>query len=210
MILTYCLAMFPFPPTSFFLHWLNQPEVIIHNEHFQKQSLHSRYYILNSQGHQRLSIPVRHPLVGKTLFEVEIDNQMPWQRNHWRSLEAAYRQSIYFGQYEEALQLLFNKKYSKLIDLTADCLTFCLNCVKNSHAEIKYVSDIVPQGQNLLQMGIITSRKAVASALPLPFDYVTVFGKAFDNKTSVLDALFCAGPHYLMQSAREMAEFVSK
>ena len=197
--------MFPFPPTLYFLNLLNEPEVVVYDEPFAKQSLHSRYYILNSQGEQRLSVPVKHPLVGKMLFEVEIDNQMPWQRNHWRSLEAAYRQSAYFVHFEQELAQLFHSPYTRLIDFTVDSLTFCLKCVKKSPAQIKNSLTTLSDRQNTEQMGIITSRKSMKHVLPPTFGYPTVFGKAFDYNTSVLDALFCAGPQHLLQAAQQWA-----
>ena len=77
---------------------------------YQKQSYRSRTYIAHSNGKLLLNIPIKHSLDGsktKTKATV-IENAFPWQIQHWKSLESAYRTSPYFEYYEDDL------KYEKL------------------------------------------------------------------------------------------------
>ncbi len=85
---------------------------------YQKQSYRSRAYIAHSNGKLMLSIPVKHSGDGNniTTKEVQVENAFPWQNQHWKSLESAYRTSPYFEFYEDDLKPLFFNKETSLLE----------------------------------------------------------------------------------------------
>lgn len=67
-----------------------------------------------------LNIPIRHSggANGRQRYrDVQIDNTYPWQRQHWRSLETAYRAAPFFEYYESRLRKIFEEEFETLLDL---------------------------------------------------------------------------------------------
>ena len=66
---------------------------------YQKQTFRNRCYICTDLGIHMLNIPIKHVRnnKGKQRYgDVKMDNDYPWQRQHWRTLETAYRTSPFF------------------------------------------------------------------------------------------------------------------
>jgi len=119
----------PFPSLAQASVICSYPEIVWEaRQHFEKQTYRNRYYIHGAHGKQMLSIPVRH---GKSsrhvpMEEVLIANEFDWQRQHWKSLETAYRTSPYFEFYEDDIRPLFEQKYERLMDFNIDTVrTVC-------------------------------------------------------------------------------------
>lgn len=87
------------------------------DDNYQKQSYRSRTYIAHSNGKLLLNIPVKHSKDGSKIkaIDVEIENAFPWQSQHWKSLESAYRTSPYFEYYEDDLKPIFFKPFTSLL-----------------------------------------------------------------------------------------------
>ncbi len=87
-------------------------------DNYQKQSYRTRTYIAHSNGVLLLNIPIKHSTDGIKLKtkEVLIENAFPWQIQHWKSLESAYRTSPYFEYYEDDLKPLFFNKETSLLE----------------------------------------------------------------------------------------------
>lgn len=89
-------------------------------DNFQKQTYRNRCYIATDQGRLMLTIPIRHTgdSSGRQHYrEVRTDDGHRWQRQHWRSLETAYRAAPFFEYYEADLRPLFETEYPCLLDL---------------------------------------------------------------------------------------------
>lgn len=66
-----------------------------------------------------LNIPIQHVggATGRQHYKsVRVDNTYPWQRQHWRSLETAYRSAPFFEFFEDALRPLYEKSFTYLLD----------------------------------------------------------------------------------------------
>lgn len=85
-------------------------------EHFPKQTYRNRIEILGPNDLQKLSIPVEKTGERMPFHQVRISYAEHWQKNHWKSLETAYRRSPYFEFYEPKLRPFFKDKVEKLID----------------------------------------------------------------------------------------------
>ncbi len=89
-------------------------------DNYQKQTYRNRCYIATDRGKLMLNIPIQHVggATGRQLYrDVRIENSYPWQRQHWRSLETAYRAAPFFEYYEADLRPLFDTSFTFLLDL---------------------------------------------------------------------------------------------
>lgn len=163
-------------------------------EHYSKGSCRNRCYIAGPQGAQLLSVPLAQ---GKNqqcpIREVQIDNSEAWQRQHWKSLRAAYGKSPFFIHYADSLQPLFQQRYRFLFDLNealAQTLYRLLGLV-----ELPYQYTEVYQHQ--LPDNCLDAREHRGKPpLLLDIHYAQVFEDrtGFLPDLSVLDLLFCTGP----------------
>ena len=116
-----------FSPISQYSEIVKSDKVILEMEdNYQKQSYRNRCYIYNSNGKQLLSVPVKHKIKEgrKKSKDTLIENAFPWQDQHFKSLESAYRTSPYFEFFEDDLAPIFEKKYTFLHDLNIDTFLF--------------------------------------------------------------------------------------
>jgi hypothetical protein len=100
-----------------------------HAETFPKQTYRNRYRILTSQGPKLLSLPVRYSN-GDTTAQVQLSYDQDWPRQHWRTLEAAYKRAPFWSHYEPALATLWElarpETCSSLASWQRATLSFCL------------------------------------------------------------------------------------
>jgi hypothetical protein len=74
-----------------------------------------------------LTVPVlRKSYLERSYLEIEINNQLPWQRKHWKSIELNYREASYFGLYEKELKKFYEVKWQFLSELNYEMLLFFL------------------------------------------------------------------------------------
>ena len=129
--------------------------------------------------------------------EIRLSYTEPWPSRHIKTLQSAYRASPFFDHYEEAVSSILLKKYDFLYQLAAEALTFCLNqaaCLQKIEITQK---DSLFQEEKRVTMPILTAEAESMSVFVPPFGYRSVFGADFDNSVSILDILFCLGPHRL-------------
>jgi len=88
-------------------------------DNYQKQTYRNRCFVATDNGKHLLSIPIQHlgKNQGKQKYkEVKIDNFYQWQRQHWRTIETAYRSSPFFEFYEDEILPLYQKEHNFLLD----------------------------------------------------------------------------------------------
>jgi len=123
-----------FPPIDYLLEMKDADIVFIEaHESYQKQSYRNRATILTGNGLYDLIIPVvRNP--EKQIKEIQIDNSVAWQRNHWKTIESAYNNSPYFLYYRDFFEPIFEKKCTFLFDFNMELLHLVrkLFAIKNS------------------------------------------------------------------------------
>ncbi len=178
------------------------------NESFQKQSYRNRCYINSAQGQERLTIPLKKANRHHPIRAVEIDYKTPWHIKYWRTIHSAYAKAPFFEYYAEDFWAVFKKKLPSLYDLNHQLLTVCLY-----HLDIKaslrhtdsYLTHVSTDFTDL--RGKIHPKQP-NGIIHAP-TYVQVFGTSFVGNLSVLDLLFCEGPHakHLLQQTKTI--FVS-
>ena len=115
-----------FPSISHYVAMVQATTVTFEmDDNFQKQTNRNRMYIYSPNGVQLLNIPVKNSIQKHQKYkDVRIENDFKWQKNHFKSLEAAYRTSPFFEYFEDDFRPIFEKKHEFLLYLNLE--TFAL------------------------------------------------------------------------------------
>lgn len=185
-----------FSPISQYSEIIKSDSIIFEFEdNFQKQSYRNRCYIYNSNGKQLLTIPVKYSSKkGKIKAkDIVIENDIPWQDNHFKSLQSAYRTSPFFDFLEEDIAPIFSKKYKYLYDVNIDTFLFVMDTLQ---FDANFTKTIVYQSKNT-----INDFRFLADRKHQPKKQVESYTQMFDDKhgfipnLSILDLLFMEGPN---------------
>lgn len=164
------------------------------HDNYQKQTQRNRMYIHGANGRLMLSIPVMH--LGKPGFQkynnVEIDNRFPWQSQHWKSLQSAYRSSPYFEFYEDQLYFLYHNSFTNLYSFNTayfNVLRELLGCLNKVILTKSF--EINPKQPDLRELQNHKKKSKIAG---LRYTQVFTEKNGFIPDLSVLDLLFNYGP----------------
>ncbi len=185
------------PPTWYVEKVFKASNFIVEaHEHFVKQSIRNRCHILSPNGIQTLIVPVVHQnrfrLPAK---EIRIANDIPWQRQHWRSLCAAYQRSAFFEFYQDDLVQFYEKKYEFLFDLNMELMLFLLMGVQ-AKSELHFTEEYLSPKENDQEDHRTLCNTGVPVAPEKEISYPQVFGykDGFVSGLSIVDLLFNMGP----------------
>jgi hypothetical protein len=111
-----------FPSISHFVAIAQAEKITFEMEdNFQKQTNRNRTYIYSPNGIQLLNIPVKHSKeTHQKTKDIQIETDVDWQKQHFKSLEAAYRNSPFFEFFEDDILKVYEKKHKFLMDLNFD------------------------------------------------------------------------------------------
>jgi hypothetical protein len=126
--------------------------------------------------------------------DVKISYDFKWQRLHWLSLQACYRNSAYFEYYEDEMAPFYEKKCNFLLDYNLELLNWIFKQLKqnpiytlSSEFDKEYTNDLDYRTQ--------LNNKKYLSELPAK-KYFQVFSDRNDflPHLSIVDLLFNQGP----------------
>ncbi|HET8808905.1 MAG TPA: WbqC family protein [Flavobacteriaceae bacterium] len=186
-----------FGPIDQFVAFAKADEVIFENEdNYQKQTYRNRQYIYGANGKLLLNIPVQHAHNDgehQLYKEVKIENNFHWQRDHWRSLQTAYRTSPFFEYYEDDFAPLYEQKQVYLLDFNYHCLEVVLAALSLDISFSK-TTEYMEHPENCTDL-----RNLIVSKREHPKNqtrYAQVFEEkhGFLKNLSVLDLIFNEGP----------------
>ncbi len=190
------------PNLHYFFYVLNASIINIEQfDNYSKQSYRNRTQILSANGILNLSIPIKKNKSEKVLNSIEISYKEDWQKNHWRAITSAYKNSPYFDFFEEDLKVFYSNKYNLLIDYNTDQLKFIIKVLKQKK-NIQLTKQYESNPDSVIDLRTIIhpkqsylSDKLVANKLDQSY-YQTFENKiSFTPNLSILDLLFNKGLH---------------
>jgi len=197
-----------FPNILTFSYVLHEPTCWEVHDNYQKQTFRNRTYISNDRGKHILSIPIIH--VGKEqgrqkYKDVLIDNSYPWQRQHWRTLETAYRTSPFFEFYEDEIKPLYDQPYDKLLDYNLKTIETIFECLQMEMPKGSTKEFEVSLSEHE-DFRFLINAKLKHNLTIEP--YTQVFGDrhGFIPNLSILDLLFNMGPNSIEYLQRDFID----
>ncbi|KRD07376.1 hypothetical protein ASE21_17950 [Flavobacterium sp. Root901] len=182
-----------FPSISHFAVMAQSENIIFEMEdNFQKQTNRNRTYIYSPNGIQLLNIPIKHSkAVHQKTKDVLIENEFDWQKQHFKSLEAAYRSSPFFEYFEDDIVSIFEKKHTFLMDLNMEVFDTVTKCLRMK-IEFEKTTEYFHEVENISDFRYLANGKKDQNAFE---KYTQVFDDkhGFINNLSVLDLLFNEG-----------------
>jgi len=182
-----------FPSISHFVAMAQSDLVTFEmDDNFQKQTNRNRMYIYSPNGIQLLNIPVKHSKTAhQKTKDIQLETAFDWQKQHFKSLEAAYRSSPFFEYFEDNIVPIFEKKHKFLMDLNLQTMEIVSKCLRfefdyNETTEYFHTVDDKTDLRHL-----INGKKDTSIFEP----YTQVFEEknGFLNNLSILDLLFNEG-----------------
>ena len=190
------------PNLHYFFYVLNASIINIEQfDTYSKQSYRNRTQILSANGILNLSIPIKKNKSEKVINSIEISYKEDWQKNHWRAITSAYKNSPYFDFFEEDLKVFYSNKYNLLIDYNTDQLKFIVKVLKQKK-NIQLTKQYESNPESVIDLRTIIhpkqsylSDKLLANKLDQSY-YQTFENKiSFTPNLSILDLLFNKGLH---------------
>ena len=195
--------------------------ILLDSVDFQKNGLQNRNRIKTAQGPNWLTVPIKQK-IGQKIIDVEINNDVIWQKKHYASIVQNYGKAQFAMPYIKDLEEIYARKWDRLIDLNMHILELMLQWLDISTTIIRsssmksegkgselilnlccevgatrYVSGI--GGKNYLDEKSFTDRGIEVVYRPpvLPIYYQQQHPKAgFFNNLSALDILLNCGSNW--------------
>lgn len=181
-----------FPSISWYRDFLSAEQVCIEQfEFFVRKTGRNRCVVVGPNGKVTLSVPLLGGRNQKArMKDLRISYSERWPAIHWRTLDACYRRSPFFEEYEEDLRHLLDKKPDFLLDLNLASIEYLNRMLKVTKSIL--LSDTY---EAELPAGCI-DRRLPAPAPVSVRPYLQPFSErhGFVGGLSMLDMLFCCGP----------------
>ena len=185
-------------------HWVviaqQQHQLVLEaQDNYQKQTYRNRTYIYSPNGKQLLTIPVTHTKSSgyRKYKEMTLEDSFDWKKQHWKSIETAYRTSPYFEFYEDDLEPFFKKEHHNLFEMNLESMEIMAACMQLEPFTYELTSEFKPTDDSKLDKRALVNAKTKHEYDFNP--YVQVFDDkhGFIPNLSILDLLFNEGPNAL-------------
>lgn len=207
---TICIELHYLPGIPYLALLAGSRELVLEQyENYQKRSFRNKTILAAANGELTLGIPLEK---GKhqrqPIRETRIAYQLPWQNQHWQSIQSAYGNAPFFDEYAPEIQPFYRKSYTWLFDWnlallekikTLLQLDFSLSFTENYQAKCDPCwfdarNQILPKK---------TSSTFSWNYQPPVYPQVFMGKHGFLPDLSILDLLFCTGPEatLLLESA---------
>ena len=172
-------------------------------DNYQKQTYRNRTFIAHSNGKLLLNIPIKHNKAKnrQKTKNVIVENDFPWQEQHWKSLQSAYRTSPFFEYYEDELEHLFTEPVAglmehnmKIFDLLCELIGIEVEVSKTTSFE---------KNPEIADFRILINSKMKSDFKTEEYTQVHGANHPFLPNLSVLDLLFNEGPNSLSYLERQ-------
>lgn len=174
-------------------------------ETYPKQTCRNHADIYSPNGRQTLSIPVNKPEGNHSKTkDIRIPCDLPWQRTHWRSIEAAYSNSPFFLHYQDYFRPFFEKPFEFLVDVNSEILETVVRLLRIP-AMISFSETYETHPNSLRDLRLKLTAKHAQAICP-PYTQTFAEKHGFISNLSILDLIFNLGPESAeyLASVREL------
>lgn len=190
-----------FPSIAQMVALVQAPNIVLEvHDNYQKQTYRNRCYIAHANGKLALNIPIKHSKDGQRQRTAMVcpDASFPWQQQHWKSLQSAYRTSPFFEFYEDDLKPLFETTVLNLLDHNVNILRLLFELLGT---ELTYTLSSSYEKEPTYKdfRNLVIAKQEPQYNLEV-YTQVLESHHGFLPNLSVLDLLFNEGPnalHYL-------------
>lgn len=147
-----------------------------------------------------LNISVKHDGTKCAFKDIKIDNQYNWQKNHFKSLEAAYKNSPFYEYFIDDLQPIFEKKHEFMLDLNFEIFER-INDALGISIPFEKTTEYFHEVTDKTDFRYLVNGKKDCTQIE-PYTQVFDNKHGFINNLSILDLLFNEGRYavdYLKQ-----------
>lgn len=177
------------PSIGYFQQLLSNDNNVLHlSDVYLRKSLRNRTYILGANGKLILSIPTTKLGDENRLFKnIELSYAENWQKQHWKSIESAYRRSPYFEFYEDHFLKFYKEQNHKFLwELNYELILLIIKLLKiNKEIKLETAETI----NSLNEYNLIK---------PCQYQQVFVNKIPFVENLSIIDLIFNKGPQSSM------------
>ncbi|WP_291869943.1 WbqC family protein [Maribacter sp.] len=179
-------------------------------DNYQKQTYRNRTYVCTDNGKHILNIPIIHTGKGKERLkykDVLLDNSYAWQRQHWRTLETAYRSSPFFEFYEDEIAPLFLEEHTHLMDFNLKTIEIICDCLQMDIPKER-TTEYKSETKNTIDLRFLANAKTEYKFNTT--EYIQVFSDrhTFIPNLSILDLLFNEGTNTLSYLKKLKLDFL--
>jgi len=179
---------------EYFWYFVKHNKVTIDiGETYIKQSFRNRSEIYGANGKLNISIPVVRPHGAKSKTnQIKFSEAEDWKKNHWKSIESAYRRTPFYEFYIDQIHDLFFKEYNTLAEFNLALTQHLVNKL-GIDCKIETTVQSPPIIENDLRHTLSPKKE---SQFKSP-EYIQTFSdrNPFLKNLSILDILFNEGPN---------------
>ena len=195
------------PSVAYLSAFLQADKVWIeYNENYIKQTCRNRCVIPTANGILPLSIPIKKGgLHNCPIHQIQIDYGQPWQRTHWRAIEAAYNTSPFFLYYRDYFESFYTKQnIATLFDYNIQLLDLLLKLFgikKQYNLTSEYIRLYDKETEDFRQP--IYTKQQISNRISPPYRQVFADRLGFVPDMSCIDLLFNEGKfarNYLLEN----------
>ncbi len=166
-------------------------------ETYPRQTYRNRMMIYGANGVQSLQVPVVKGSFKKILVkDIKISYDTNWQKNHFKTIESAYRSSPFYEYYIDDVVHIYENRFKYLIELNQNITEAVLSMLE-TEAKISFTDkfELHPDITDL--RNAIHPKKGKQAFDPLfkPVEYIQGFEQrhGFMSNLSIIDLIFNTG-----------------
>jgi len=166
-------------------------------ETFQKMSFRNRMVLTGSNGLVNLSVPLEKGRDQKQLLkDVRISYSLPWQQQHWRTIESCYNRSPFYEYYRDWLESFYQRRPVFLLDLNREIADWLVKHLKPGTTLGETTAFLADYPEPVTDYRNRWLPRNFQDEEEQEIRYRQVFEDriGFQKNLSMLDLLFCEGP----------------